>query len=40
MVNGMQWKTKMTDHEDGLHVSEKVLYAAKQYWVGGTDSAR
>lgn len=39
MANGMQWKTKMTDHEDGPHMSEKVLYAVKQYWVGGSDIA-
>ncbi|KAJ4756330.1 S-adenosyl-L-methionine-dependent methyltransferases superfamily protein [Rhynchospora pubera] len=39
MVKGMRWKTKMTDHEDGPHISEKILYAVKEYWVGGSESA-
>ncbi|KAM7269094.1 hypothetical protein ACFE04_024591 [Oxalis oulophora] len=30
---GMRWNTKMVDHEDGPLVSEKVLFAVKQYWV-------
>lgn len=34
-VRGMRWKTKMVDHEDGPLVSEKVLFAVKQYWVAG-----
>ncbi|KAJ9163619.1 hypothetical protein P3X46_023268 [Hevea brasiliensis] len=35
IVGGMRWNTKMVDHEDGPLVSEKVLFAAKQYWVAG-----
>lgn len=31
---GMRWDTKMVDHEDGPLVSEKILVAVKQYWVG------
>ncbi|XP_054822590.1 probable methyltransferase PMT2 isoform X1 [Prosopis cineraria] len=33
LVKGMRWNTQMVDHEDGPHVSEKVLFAVKQYWV-------
>jgi hypothetical protein len=38
---GVRWNTKLVDHEDGPLVREKILYAVKQYWVGGnqTDSA-
>jgi Putative S-adenosyl-L-methionine-dependent methyltransferase len=35
MATGMRWNTKMVDHEDGPLVPDKVLYAVKQYWVGG-----
>ncbi|KAJ9140451.1 hypothetical protein P3X46_031099 [Hevea brasiliensis] len=35
IVGGMRWNTKMVDHEDGPLVSEKVLFAVKQYWVAG-----
>ncbi|KAM0936408.1 putative S-adenosyl-L-methionine-dependent methyltransferase [Dioscorea sansibarensis] len=35
MVSGMKWNTKMVDHEDGPLVPEKILFAVKQYWVGG-----
>lgn len=38
LASGMRWDTKMADHEDGPHVTEKVLYAVKQYWVGGGES--
>ncbi|KAM7530944.1 hypothetical protein LguiB_034354 [Lonicera macranthoides] len=31
---GMRWETKMTDHEDGPLVPEKILVVVKQYWVG------
>uniref|UniRef100_A0A2P2K758 Methyltransferase n=2 Tax=Rhizophora mucronata TaxID=61149 RepID=A0A2P2K758_RHIMU len=37
MVRGMRWNTKMVDHEDGPLVSEKVLFAVKQYWVAEDD---
>lgn len=35
MASGMRWNTKMVDHEDGPLVPEKILFAVKQYWVGG-----
>ncbi|WCJ35948.1 S-adenosyl-L-methionine-dependent methyltransferases superfamily protein [Euphorbia peplus] len=35
IVAGMRWTTKVVDHEDGPLVSEKVLFAVKQYWVVG-----
>lgn len=35
LADGMRWNTKMADHEDGPSHPEKVLYAVKQYWVGG-----
>nr|GEU66966.1 probable methyltransferase PMT2 [Tanacetum cinerariifolium] len=35
IVSGMRWNTKMVDHEDGPLVSEKILFAVKQYWVAG-----
>jgi len=35
MAAGMRWNVKLADHEDGPHVSEKILYVVKQYWVGG-----
>ncbi|KAF7806189.1 putative methyltransferase PMT2 [Senna tora] len=38
-VKGMRWNTQMVDHEDGPHVSEKVLFAVKQYWVGGDNNS-
>jgi len=38
IVKGMRWNTKMVDHEDGPLVSEKVLFAVKQYWVAGDNS--
>ncbi|KAM7269144.1 hypothetical protein ACFE04_024641 [Oxalis oulophora] len=33
IVTGMRWDTKMTDHEDGPLVPEKILIAVKQYWT-------
>lgn len=35
ITKGMRWDTKMTDHEDGPLVPEKILVGVKQYWVGG-----
>lgn len=35
IAGGMRWDTKMTDHEDGPLVPQKILVAVKQYWVGG-----
>lgn len=40
IVSGMQWDTRMLDHEDGPLVPEKILIAVKRYWVvGGNTSA-
>lgn len=33
IVGGMRWNTKIIDHEDGPLVTEKILFAVKQYWV-------
>ncbi|XP_027190848.1 probable methyltransferase PMT2 isoform X2 [Cicer arietinum] len=38
IAKGMRWNTKMVDHEDGPLISEKVLYAVKQYWVAGNNT--
>ena len=38
IVRGMRWNTKLVDHEDGPLVSEKVLFAVKQYWVAGDNT--
>lgn len=39
LVKGMRWNTEMVDHEDGPLVSEKVLFAVKQYWVVGENNS-
>jgi hypothetical protein len=39
IVKGMRWNTKMVDHEDGPLVSEKILFAVKQYWVAGENDS-
>ncbi|KAM7468542.1 hypothetical protein LguiB_016104 [Lonicera macranthoides] len=39
IVGGMRWDTKMTDHEDGPLVPEKILVAVKQYWVTGENNS-
>jgi hypothetical protein len=33
IANAMRWQTRLTDHEGGPHVPEKILFAVKQYWV-------
>lgn len=38
IVKGMRWNTKLVDHEDGPLISEKVLFAVKQYWVAGDNT--
>ncbi|XAR50060.1 hypothetical protein NMG60_11004285 [Bertholletia excelsa] len=38
LASGMRWNTKMVDHEDGPLISQKVLFAVKQYWVAGDNS--
>ncbi|XAR54847.1 hypothetical protein NMG60_11030157 [Bertholletia excelsa] len=35
IVGGMRWQAKLVDHQDGPLVPEKILFAVKQYWVGG-----
>lgn len=39
IVTGMRWNTKMVDHEDGPLITEKVLFAVKQYWVVGENNS-
>lgn len=39
IIGGMRWDTKMTDHEDGPLVPEKILVAVKQYWVVDDDNS-
>ncbi|KAL2904501.1 putative methyltransferase PMT2 [Bienertia sinuspersici] len=41
IVSGMRWETRMVDHEDGPLVSEKILFAVKQYWTvdGGNSTS-
>jgi len=39
LAQGMRWNTKMVDHEDAPLMREKILYAVKQYWVGGNQTA-
>lgn len=39
MVAKMRWNTKLEDHEDGPLVSEKILFAVKQYWVVGENNS-
>ncbi|KAJ3677363.1 hypothetical protein LUZ60_003087 [Juncus effusus] len=38
LASGMRWNLKMVDHEDGPLVSEKILFAVKQYWVVGDNN--
>ncbi|EYU32062.1 hypothetical protein MIMGU_mgv1a003954mg [Erythranthe guttata] len=33
IIDGLQWDSRMTDHEGGPHVREKLLIATKQYWT-------
>ncbi|OIT08785.1 putative methyltransferase pmt15, partial [Nicotiana attenuata] len=33
IVDGLQWDSRMVDHEGGPHVREKLLIATKQYWT-------
>ena len=41
IVAGMRCDTRMVDHEDGPLVSEKILFAVKQYWTvdGGNSTS-
>lgn len=39
IVAGMRWNTKLVDHENGPLVSEKILFAVKQYWVVGENNS-
>ncbi|KAJ8753319.1 hypothetical protein K2173_019718 [Erythroxylum novogranatense] len=38
VVGGMRWNTKLVDHEDGPLITEKVLFAVKQYWVADDET--
>lgn len=33
ILDGMQWESRVVDHEKGPHEREKILYAVKQYWT-------
>ncbi|XP_044492460.1 probable methyltransferase PMT15 isoform X2 [Mangifera indica] len=33
LIDGMQWDGRITDHEDGPHQRQKILFAVKQYWT-------
>ncbi|KAA8516002.1 hypothetical protein F0562_019181 [Nyssa sinensis] len=33
IADGLQWESRMVDHEGGPHVKEKLLIAVKQYWT-------
>ncbi|KAM7262392.1 hypothetical protein ACFE04_021469 [Oxalis oulophora] len=33
ITDGMQWESRIVDHEKGPHQREKILYAVKQYWT-------
>lgn len=33
VVDGLQWDNRMTDHEEGPLVREKLIVATKQYWT-------
>ncbi|EPS64080.1 hypothetical protein M569_10695, partial [Genlisea aurea] len=39
MTEGMRWDSKLIDHEDGPLVSQKILFAVKQYWVAAGNSS-
>ncbi|CAI9096615.1 OLC1v1032807C3 [Oldenlandia corymbosa var. corymbosa] len=39
IVAGLRWNFKLSDHEDGPLVPEKVLFAVKQYWVTGGNNS-
>lgn len=33
IVDGLQWESRLVDHEGGPHVRQKLLIAIKQYWT-------
>ncbi|CAK9134455.1 unnamed protein product [Ilex paraguariensis] len=43
IVGGLQWESRMVDHEASPHAREKILIATKQYWTApaaqGSESA-
>lgn len=39
IIGGMRWDAKMTDHEDGPLVPEKILVAVKKYWVADANNS-
>lgn len=38
IASGMKWDIKLIDHEEGPHLSEKVLFGVKKYWVAGSEN--
>ncbi|GAB2271647.1 hypothetical protein Dimus_006477 [Dionaea muscipula] len=39
-IDGMQWESRMFDHEKGPHHREKLLVAVKQYWTAPPAAAQ
>jgi hypothetical protein len=39
ITQGMRWKCRLADHEDGPFVREKILVCVKTYWVGEINAA-
>lgn len=33
ILDGVEWESKLVDHEDGPLVRQKLLIATKQYWT-------
>ena len=39
ITQGMRWKCRLADHEDGPFEREKILVCVKTYWVGEIKTA-
>lgn len=33
ITDGLNWSSRIVDHEDGPHQREKLLFAVKSYWT-------
>lgn len=33
ITDGMEWESRIVDHEDSPHYREKILFAHKKYWT-------
>ena len=38
ITDGMEWESKIVDHEDGPLEREKLLFAVKKYWTAPAQS--